>query len=76
VVHYLSELVADAEAAFGKAPFNIQIRAADTARAAFEAAFMVTGNAVAFQPVNIGRTKIEAGLVFAFVFTDFTIYYL
>jgi len=68
--------MADAVAAFGEFPFDIQVRASDTAGTAFQTAFMVNCDAVAFLTVDVGRAKIEARLFFAFILADFTINYL
>jgi len=53
-----TELVANAVTALGKAPLDVEMRAADPAGAAFQAAFVVNAYAVFFQFVNIGRANI------------------
>ena len=68
--------MADAVAALGETPFDIQMGTADAAGAALQATFVIDADAVAFQPVNIGRAKIKAGLVLAFVLANFAVDYL
>ena len=50
--------MADAIAAAGEAPLDVEVRAADTAGAALQAAFMIDRNTVAFLAVDISRAKI------------------
>jgi hypothetical protein len=52
------------------------MRTANAASAAFQAAFMVHGDPVAFLAVDIRRTNIKAGLALAFVFTYCAVYNL
>ena len=60
----------DAEPSGGKAPVDIQVRASDSAGAAFETSFIVDTDPVVFEFVNIGRTNIQAGLLPAIFHTD------
>ncbi len=60
----------DAEAAGGKSPVNVEMRTSDPAGTALQAAFIVDGNPVVFQPVNIGRTDVKAGLLPAVIDTN------
>src|SRR5208337_2694818 len=61
--------MAYAVSAAGEPPFDIEMRAADPAGTAFQAAFVIDAYAVFFQFVNIGRADIETWLVLTLVKT-------
>jgi len=65
--------VADAISAPGETPLDVEMGAADAAGAAFQATLIGHADAVFFQPVNVGRTDVETGLVWAFFQTKSTI---
>jgi len=67
--------MADAIAAFREPPFNIKVRTPYTAGTAFQAAFMIDRDTVAFLPVDICRTKIQARLLFTLILADFSVNY-
>ena len=62
--------MANAVSPCGKAPFNIEMGTAYATGAAFETSFIGYADPVFFKPVDIGRTKVEAGLVLALARTD------
>lgn len=65
-----TELVLDPVTSFWKAPLDIQVGTTDSAGTAFKASFVGHMNAVLFQPVDIGRTNIQAGGLPAFSETN------
>ena len=66
--------MADAVPALREFPLDIQIRTADAAGPALQAAFMINRYSVAFQPVNISRAKIQTGLLFALLLANIVVF--
>ncbi len=62
--------MADAVSPGRESPEDVEMGAGYTAGAAFEAAFIGDNDAIFLDTVDIGRTEIEAGLIFAFARTD------
>jgi hypothetical protein len=63
----LSKLMTDAVSSLGKPPLDVEMGTSDTAGSAFQAAFISNRDTVFFQTVDIGRTKIKAGLIRTFI---------
>jgi len=61
----LSKPVAHAISSSGKTPFDVEMGTADATGATFKTSFIGDTDTVFFEPVHIGWTEIQAGLVFA-----------
>jgi len=61
-----TELVPDAVASLGKAPFDIEMRASDSAGATFQAPLIRDTDTILIQLVYVGGADIKAGLIGAF----------
>jgi hypothetical protein len=70
----LSEFVSNSVPAGWKFPFDVKVRTSDSTGAALQATFVINTDSVMFQPVNIGRANIKAGLLLAVINANRAVY--
>ena len=75
MVTALTELVTDSIATTGETPLDVQIRAGNTAGAAFQASFVIYADVVVLKPIYVRRAKEKAGLLRTIFQAFFTIDY-
>jgi hypothetical protein len=72
----LAKFVANAIAASGKTPLDVQIGAGNPAGATFQTPFVIDADALSLlKPIDIGRTEIKTGLFLALFHALLTVDY-